>query len=98
MLLSSIVQIYAEFNSIFKSKSQKDHYLESPNKRIALIIAGIADAIIGGTIVLIYFGVLPVNISGWGIPRWIIGLIGGVWFLGAVGFLAYQLTRTDSAE
>ena len=68
------------------------------NKRMALIIAGATDAIIGGGILLIYFGLLPIDISGWGIPRRVVGLVGGVWFLAAVGFLAYQLTRTDASE
>ena len=68
------------------------------NKRTALIITGVTDAIIGGGILLIYFGLLPIDISGSGIPRWVVGLVGGVWFLAAVGFLAYQLTRTDASE
>ncbi|HXF83985.1 MAG TPA: hypothetical protein VNK49_01210 [Anaerolineales bacterium] len=71
---------------------------DQPNRRTLLIIAGLVDVLISAFILLIYFGFLPVDISGWGIPRWVIGLVGGVWFLGAVGFLAYQLTRTDMAE
>ena len=69
-----------------------------PNKRTVFIIAGVTDAIIGGSILLIYFGLLPIDISGWGVPRWVIGLVGGVWFLSAVGFLAYQLTKTNISE
>jgi len=69
-----------------------------PNKRTVFIIAGIMDSIIGGGILLIYFGLLPIDISGWGIPRWLIGVIGGVWFLSAVGFLVYQLTKTNISE
>lgn len=68
------------------------------NRRMILIIVGIVDSIIGGGILLIYFGFLPVDISGLGIPRWIIGVIGGVWFLAAIGFLAYQLTKTDVTD
>ena len=69
-----------------------------PNKRMLLIIVGLVDAVISGAILLIYFGLLPIDISEWGIPRWVIGVIGGVWFLGALGFVAYQLTRTDISE
>jgi hypothetical protein len=65
------------------------------NKRMILIIVGIVDSILSGIVLLIYFGLLPIDISEWGIPRWIIGLIGAVWFLSAIGFLVYQLTRTD---
>lgn len=49
-----------------------------PNKRNILIIVSAVDALLGGIVLLIYFGFLPVDISSWGIPRWIIGLIGGV--------------------
>ena len=63
-----------------------------------LIIVGLVDMVLSGAILLIYFGVLPIDISEWGIPRWVIGLIGGIWFLSALGLVAYQLTRTDITE
>jgi len=47
---------------------------------------------------LIYFDLLPIDNSEWGIPRWLVGVIGGVWFLLAVGFLVYQLTKADISE
>ena len=68
------------------------------NKRMIFIIVGLVDAILSGAILLIYFGLLPVDISEWGIPRRVIGLIGGIWFLAAIGFLAYQLTKTNISE
>lgn len=68
---------------------------EGPNKRTVFIIASAVDAILSGAILLIYFGLLPVDISGWGIPRWVIGLIGGVWFAGSLAVLVYQLTKTE---
>ena len=63
-----------------------------------LIIVGIVDSVLSGIVLLIYFGVLPIDISELGVPRWVIGLIGGVWFLGAIGFLAYQLSKTNISE
>ena len=73
--------------------------MNSPqNKRMLLIIIGLVDAVISGAILLIYFGLLPIDISEWGIPRWVIGLVGGVWFLGAIGLVFYQFTRTDISE
>lgn len=68
------------------------------NTRMIFIIVGIVDAILSGVVLLLYFGLLPIDISEWGVPRWVIGLIGGVWFLSAVGFLGYQLTRTNISE
>jgi hypothetical protein len=64
------------------------------SKRTALIVASAVDAVLCGIVLLIYFGLLPIDISGWGIPRWVIGLVGGVWFAGAIAVLVYQLTKT----
>lgn len=66
-----------------------------PNKRTMLIIVSAVDAVLGGIVLLIYLGFLPIDISGWGIPRWVVGLVGGVWFFSAIAVLLYQLTRTD---
>ncbi|HQV94665.1 MAG TPA: hypothetical protein PLA27_06435 [Anaerolineales bacterium] len=65
------------------------------NKRTLLIIASGLDLILSAIVLLIYFGLFPVDISGLGIPRWIIGLVGGVWFAGSLAVLVYQLTRTE---
>jgi hypothetical protein len=68
------------------------------SKRTVFIIVGLTDTVFGALVLLIYFGLLPVDISNWGIPRWIIGVIGGIWFMGALAFLVYQLTKTDVSE
>ena len=65
-----------------------------PNKRMILIIAAAVDVLISAGILLIYFGLLPIDISGLGVPRWVVGVIGGVWFTGALAVLVYQLTKT----
>lgn len=65
-------------------------------RRKILILASAVDLVLSGIVVLIYFGLFPVDISGWGIPRWVIGLVGGVWFVGALVVLVYQLTKTDT--
>lgn len=67
-------------------------------KRRLLILVSAVDAAIAGIVLLIYFGYLPIDISGLGIPRNVIGVIGGVWFFAALGVLAYQLTRTDISQ
>jgi len=63
-------------------------------KRTVIIIASGFDLILSAIVLLIYFGLFPVDISGWGIPRWVIGLVGGVWFAGSLAVLVYQLTKT----
>lgn len=73
--------------------------MENPqSKRKILILVSAVDAILGAIVLLIYFGFFPVDISGWGIPRWVVGVVGGVWFLSALGVLAYQLTKTETLE
>jgi hypothetical protein len=69
-----------------------------PNKRTTLIVVSAVDAVLGGIVLLIYFGFFPVDISSWGLPRWVIGAMGGVWFLSAIAVLLYQLTKTDISE
>ena len=66
--------------------------------RKILIVVSAIDVILSGIVLLIYFGFLPIDILGWDIPRWVIGLIAGVWFVGALSVLVYQLTKTDVME
>jgi hypothetical protein len=70
----------------------------SENRRRILILVSAIDAVLAGIVLLIYFGFLPIDISGLGIPRGVIGVIGGVWFAGALAVLVYQLTKTDASE
>jgi hypothetical protein len=69
-----------------------------PNKRTLLIIVSAVDALLSGIVLLIYFGFLPIDISSWGVPRWVIGLVGGLWFVSALVVLVYQLTKTEISE
>ena len=69
-----------------------------PNKRLLLIIVSAVDAALSGIVLLIYFGFLPVDIFSWGIPPWVIGLVGGLWFVSALIVLVYQLTKTETIE
>ena len=73
---------------------------QSPQKRKRLIMfsVGLIDSMLGGIVLLIYFGILPFDISGFGIPNWVIGLLGGIWFFSGLGVLTYQLTKTQPPE
>lgn len=67
-------------------------------KRKVLIITSAIDMFIAGLILLIYFGLLPIDTAKWGILRNVVGFIGGVWFLVALGMLVFQLTKPDVTE
>lgn len=63
-----------------------------------LIIVSAVDMALSGIVLLIYFGFLPIDLSGLSVPRWVVGLVGGLWFVSALGVLVYQLTKTDISE
>jgi hypothetical protein len=69
-----------------------------PNKRLLLIIVSAVDAALSGIVLSIYFGFLPVDISGLSVPRGVVGLVGGLWFVSALIVLVYQLTKTEISE
>lgn len=61
--------------------------------RPIFLIAGAMDALLGAIALLIYFGVIPIDL---GIPRWIIGVVGGIIFVSGVAMFTYFYTKTDS--
>lgn len=68
------------------------------NKRAVFILIGLIDSLSGAGTLLIYFNLLPIETDALGIPRWMIGVIGGVWFFSGILVLAYQLMKTDISE
>jgi integral membrane sensor domain MASE1 len=70
----------------------------SQQSRLVFMLSGAFDSLLGAAALLVYFGILPVDISGWGIPRWGIGLAGGVLFFTGIAVFTYFLTKTDTVE
>jgi lipid-A-disaccharide synthase-like uncharacterized protein len=68
--------------------------MENKNtKRTVFMISGAMDSLLGGIVLLIYFGIIPVDLD---IPRWIIGVFGGILFFSGVAVFTYFFTKTDS--
>ena len=67
-------------------------------KRFILLLVGLIDSLLGGAVLLLYFEILPFDLSSMGIPRWVIGLVGGLWFLTGFVVLLFQLTKSQSDE
>ena len=63
------------------------------NKRLAFMISGITDAVIGAVLLSIGFGLLPVDITKYGFENWHVNLLGAVVFILGVGTFAYNLSR-----
>ncbi len=71
--------------------------MNNPTKarRIAFMISGGVDALIGAALLLIGFGFLPIDIAQYGLQNWHVNLLGGVMFLlGAITF-AYNFSRLE---
>ena len=66
------------------------------NQRLILMLSGAFDSLLGAGILLIYFGLLPVDVSGWGIPRWMFALVGGTLFFSGIAVFTYFSTKTEN--
>ena len=63
------------------------------NKRLAFMLSGITDAVIGAIFLLMGFGVLPVELTKYGLENWQVNLLGALMFIIGVGTFAYNLSR-----
>lgn len=68
-----------------------------PNKvrRLAFLLSGAIDALIGAVLLLIGFGILPVDLARYGLAPIHVNVIGGVMFLLGAFTLAYNLSRYE---
>jgi hypothetical protein len=64
-------------------------------KRLAFMISGIADALIGALLLLIGFGLLSIEVTKYGFENWHAILLGAVMFILGVGMFAYNLSRLE---
>jgi hypothetical protein len=65
------------------------------NKRIVFILSGATDALIGAVILLIGFGFLPLDITDYGLPAWLVILVGAFMFIMGAWMAAYNYSRLD---
>jgi hypothetical protein len=68
-----------------------------PNKsrRIALILSGGMDALLGSFFLLVGFGFLPIKAAQYGFENWHAILLGGIFFMLGMGVAAYNLSRLE---
>ena len=69
--------------------------LPSRTRRLALIMSGLFDALIGAAILLIGFGILPVNIADLGLANWLVILIGAVMAIAGTTMAIYNFSRLE---
>jgi hypothetical protein len=68
-----------------------------PNRtrRLAFMISGAIDALIGAVLLLIGFGLLPIDVTNYGFANWHVILLGAVMFILGAGTFAYNLSRLE---
>jgi hypothetical protein len=66
--------------------------------RTVFMISAAMDSLLGAAALLIYFGILPFDVSNWGIPRWLVGLVGALLFFSGIAVFTYFATKTDASE
>jgi hypothetical protein len=72
-----------------------NNLLPQKSRRIAFMLSGAIDALIGAVLLLIGFGLIPLDVTPYGVQNWHVNLLGGAMFLlGAVTF-AYNLSRLE---
>lgn len=59
------------------------------------MLSGAIDALIGGILLLIGLGVLPLDVTQYGVQNWHVNVLGAAMFLLGAGTFAYNLSRLD---
>jgi hypothetical protein len=62
------------------------------------LVSGLTDMILGAGLVLAWAGILPVDLAAINFPRWVVGVVGAVFFLSGTTVAAYQLTKPGPSE
>lgn len=68
-----------------------------PNKtkRMALMLSGGIDALLGAFFLLVGFGLLPLDVTQYGFENWHVILLGAIFFIMGIGVFAYNLSRLE---
>lgn len=64
-------------------------------KRNVLLFTSATDILLGSAALLIWLGLLPVDVASWGIPLWMAGVVGAVLALTGFAVFVYALNLPD---
>ena len=69
----------------------------TPEESMRLIVmsVGAINALLGTAMLLIYMGLMPVNISYLEIPNRVVGIIGATWLLTGISVVAFAVTSRN---
>jgi hypothetical protein len=64
-------------------------------RRLAFVLSGTVDAFLGGILLLLGFGFLPVNATDYGFENWHAILLGSILFFTGLWFVVRNLSRWE---
>ena len=62
-------------------------------RQLALLVSGLLDMLLGAGLVLVWLGVLPVDLARFDLPHWVIAAVGMLLFISGTAVVTYQATR-----
>jgi hypothetical protein len=74
---------------------------DTPNpgsRRLVFLLSGLIDMILGAGLLLAWVGILPVDLSAFNLPHWLVGGVGVAFFLSGTAVFVYQLTKPMPPE
>jgi hypothetical protein len=78
-----------------KNKGSNVNNPPNKTKRIALMLSGGMDALLGTFFLLTGLGLLPIDVTRYGFENWHAILLGFIFFILGIGVLAYNLSRLE---
>ncbi len=84
--------------SLRKDFCKENNMTDKPlNKtaRLALMISGGIDALLGSIVLLIGFNLLPIDVTEFGFESWHAILVGGILFVVGVVVIAYNVSHSE---
>jgi hypothetical protein len=64
-------------------------------RRLVFIVSGLTDMVIGVAIVMVGLGLLPVDLDGFGLPSWMVLLVGAILAFAGAAVTFYNFSRLD---
>jgi hypothetical protein len=58
-------------------------------------MSGATDALLGAALLLVSFGFFPIDIANYGLPIWVVMLVGGLIFTSGIWMVIHNYSRLD---
>ncbi len=68
------------------------------SRQLALLLSGAIDMLLGAGLILAWLGILPIDLSAFGLPHWVVAFAGFFFFFSGTIVFAFQLARLEPPE